>query len=84
MEEVSQFKYLGQTLDKSSDDWMEIIWNIRRVWKDWGQTGKILIHEGADTQVWKFFYWTVIQAVLLFGSESWDMSEAATSSVEVT
>ena len=35
VEGVAQFKYLVRTLVQTDKEWLEIIWNIKRVWKVW-------------------------------------------------
>ena len=52
-----------------------------------GGLGKMLRREGADIKFSAMFYWAVfyravVQAVLLFGSESWVLSAAMEKTVE--
>ena len=42
---------------------------VRRA--EYGRIRKLLRREGADPQVSEMFYQTVVQAVLLFGVETW-------------
>ena len=46
--------------------------------------GKILRREGGDTNVVETFYRSVVQAVLLFGLESWVLSISMEKTVEGT
>ena len=39
--------------------------------KSWGQLSSILSREGADKRVLVKFFKAVVQAVLLFGEETW-------------
>ena len=48
VEGVEQLKYLGQTLDQTYDNWLDILWNINRARKVWGRLSKILQREGVD------------------------------------
>ena len=41
-----------------------------------GQLGKLLRREGEDTITSAKFYWAVVQAVLLFVAETYDLSAA--------
>ena len=68
---VTAFKYLGQVLTASCDEWLAVVENI---WKDqsrWAYRSRILGREGADLWTFSNFYWAVFQANLLFGSETW-------------
>ena len=65
------FKYLGQLLDWSYNDWTAVIHNINKAWQVWGRLGKLLQREGAERKVLEFFYHAVVQAILLFGPETW-------------
>ena len=42
-----------------------------KAWKSWGQLSRILSQEGADKRVSGNFFKAVVQAVLLFGAETW-------------
>ena len=44
---------------------------LRRVWGKWGRLTKILVREGADKRTVGRFYMPVVQAVILFGYETW-------------
>ena len=45
--------------------------NLRKARGKWGQLSKILVIEGADRIMPGRFYVAVVQAVLLFGYETW-------------
>ena len=45
--------------------------NIGKARKSLGRLSQILIREGADPKVLGHFYKAVLQAVLLFGAETW-------------
>ena len=40
---VEVFKYLGRLLDRSGDDWPEVLRNIRKAIQVWGRLGKLLL-----------------------------------------
>ena len=44
--------------------------------------GKMLWREGEEPRVSTIFYWAVVQAVLLFGVETWVLSEAMSRKLE--
>ena len=68
---ISSFRYLRQMLSSSKDDWPEVEKNLQRARGKWGRLVKILEREGADRIMVGRFYVSVVQAVLLFGSETW-------------
>ena len=84
VEGVENFKYLGQTLDQTDDDWPAVRQKIMRARLIWGRLGKIMRREGAEPRVLKMFDRAVAQAVLLFGSETWLLSAAIERKVYVT
>ena len=65
------FKYLGRLLDRSDDDYPEVLRNTWKARQVWGRIGKFLRREGAYPAVSEKFYHAVLQAVLLFGAERW-------------
>ena len=76
------FKYLGRMMDRSDDNWPEVLQNIRKARQVWGWLGKMLQREGAEPNVSEKFYCVVIQAVLLFGAETWVMLAPMAQSLE--
>ena len=71
IEGVGRFKYLGILLDRSDDNWPAVFQNISKARKLWGLLGKLPWRGGAELTVSAKFYRAVVQAVLLFGSETW-------------
>ena len=65
---VILFKYLGQNLSSSNEDWPEVEYNLRRARVKWVRLEKILEREGADRRTAGRFYVVVVQEVLLFGT----------------
>ena len=60
IEGVVIFKYLGRPLDQSDDEWMAVIWNIRKSRQVWGRLGVILRREGVDPITSAAFYRAVV------------------------
>jgi len=50
--------------------------NLRRACHKWDKLSKLLSREGANPRIFGMFYKTVVQTVLLFGFESWTMTDA--------
>ena len=76
MERVELFKYLGRPLYQSDNDWLVVRRNIRKENQVWSRLGVILRWEGSDPITSAEFYRAVVQAVLLFGAETWVLSAA--------
>ena len=68
---VSLFWYLGKTLLSAENDWLAVERNLQRDLVNWERLTKILVMEGADKRIVGKFCVAVVQAVLLFGSETW-------------
>ena len=72
---MPEFKYLGRVLTATDDDWLAVVGNLRKARQSWGRLARVLSREGADPRVLRTFYIAVTQAVLLFGSETWVLTE---------
>ena len=53
---VPSFKYLGQTMLSSNENWTVVEQNLRREQGKWGRMVKILVREGADRRKAGVFY----------------------------
>ena len=71
LETVSSLKYLGLPLTAIDNDWPEVIINLQKAQNIWARLSRILIWEGADTRVSGSFNLTIVQADLLFSTETW-------------
>ena len=67
MDMVNSFRYLGQVISATDNDWTAVVNNLSRARAVWGRMTRILSREGAALQVSGFFFKSVVQAVLLFG-----------------
>jgi exonuclease III len=72
---VSEFKYLGRILEESDDDAPAANRQLERARERWGRMSRVLAAEGASPKVMGYFYKAIIQAVLLYGSESWTLPD---------
>ena len=70
-EGVEVFKYSGQLLDRSYDNWPTVLRNIRKARQVWGRLWKLIQREEAEPAFLSEFYHDVVQAVLLFGAYTW-------------
>ncbi len=67
---------LGCMLSQDGDDAHAVWTYILKTRKCWAQIGKVLRSENASPRVCRYFYKAVVQAVLLFGSGSWNLTPA--------
>ena len=75
LEAVSTFKYLGRPLSSSNSDWPALYKNLKKARQRWGRVSRILSREGASPKVSAMFYKAIVQSVLLYGSETWTITE---------
>ena len=75
IERVRYFKYLGRILSDDDDDTRCIENNLNKAREQWNKIAKILKREGANAKCMAKFYITVVQAVLLYGADSWTISQ---------
>ena len=76
IERVHEFKYLGRILTENDDDTRCIESQIAKARARWWRIAKILKHEGASAKIMAKFYMATIQAILLYGAESWVLTQA--------
>ena len=82
MRVVTEFRYLGNVLTNTDDDWPAVAGNIRKARKNWGRLARILGREGADPKVSRSFYTDVTHQVLLFGAELWVLTKNMESALD--
>ena len=66
---VTSFKYLGRVISA-----VENVKNLSRERKVWSRMSRFLSREGAVPRLFGFFFKAVIQAVLIFGAETWEVT----------
>ena len=71
LQRVKQFRYLGRIFTDNDDDSICIQENLRSARSRWNSIAKILKNEGANAKVMAKFYITIVQAVLLYGADTW-------------
>lgn len=74
IERVREFLYLGRWIFDSDDDTETINRQLRKTKIRWMKLSKILKRHDANPRIMGSFYQAIIQAVLLYGSESWVIS----------
>ena len=64
------FNLLGCILTASNYYWPAVVDKMWKEWKKWERMSRILVREWADLRMMGNFFNVVVQAVLLFGSET--------------
>ena len=75
LEYVQDFLYLGRVINEDYDDDPSIKKNLMKVKQRWVQILRLLTREGATTRTMGTFYLSIIQSTLLYGSETWVISQ---------
>jgi hypothetical protein len=70
---VKVFKYLGRLLLYDDNDTQAMRGNLAKARRCWAWDSQVLRLENASPKVCGIFYKATIQAVLLFGSETWNL-----------
>jgi hypothetical protein len=82
LERVEVFKYLGRLLAFDDNDAQAIRANLMKARKVWSRVSRVLRAENASPRVCGMFYKATVQAVLLFGSETWNLSPSTMKCLE--
>ena len=72
---VNDFRYLGRVLDCTDQDDKAVAYNRKKVQEWWGHMVRILTGDGVRSRSLAHFYITIVQAILLHGSETWVLSQ---------
>ena len=82
LERAEVFKYLGRLLSFNGNDVQAVRANLRKARKCWAWISRVLRAENASPRVCGMFYKAVVMAVLLFGSETWNLTPTAMKCLE--
>jgi len=82
LERVEVFKYLGRLLSYIDDDAQAVRNNLLKARRIWARISRVLRAENASSRVCGLFYKATVQAVLLYGSESWNITPSALKCLE--
>ena len=77
LERVEVFKYLGRLLAQDDDDVQAVRNQIRKARSTWARIGQVLKGENTPPKISAKFYKAIIQSVLLYGSETWNVTGLA-------
>jgi hypothetical protein len=82
LEGVSLFRYLGRPISSQDSDWPAVYYNLKKARKRWARVSRVLTREGADSRVCGMFYKAVVQSILLYGCETWNITSQVLSVLE--
>ena len=82
LERIERFKYLGRLLSHNDTDIHAVRANLAKARRCWARVSQVLMAEDALPKVSGVFYKAIIQAVLLFGSETWNLAPSGLAYLE--
>ena len=82
LERFEVFKYLGHLLAQDGDNAQVIRQQLRKARSVWARVGQVLRGENVGPRIATKFYKAVVQAVLLYGSETWNLTKLALAQLE--
>ena len=82
LERVEVFKYLGRLMSMDDNDIQAVRSNMRKARKVFARLSRLLRMDNATPRACGMFYKATIQAVLLFGSETWNLTPSALKQLE--
>ena len=82
LERVEVFKYLGRLMSFDDVDTQAMRSNLKKARRVWARLSRVLNRENASSRVCARFYIATVQAVLLFGSETWNITPTAMKRLE--
>jgi hypothetical protein len=74
LERVEIFKYLGRLIAYDDANTQAMRLNLRKAWGCWARISCVLRADNATARTCGMFYKATVQAVLLYGSETWSLS----------
>jgi hypothetical protein len=77
LECVEVFKYLGRLLAQDDNDAQAIQQQLQKAWGVWARVGQVLRGENTAPRIADKLYKAVVQAVLLYGSKTWNLTNSA-------
>jgi hypothetical protein len=79
---VKVFKYLGRMMAQDDNDVQAVRHQLRKARGTWAHVGQVLRSENTTPWVAAKFYKAVVQAVLLYGSKTWNLTKAVLARLE--
>jgi hypothetical protein len=66
----------------NNSDWPTLYYNLKKAQQRWGMISRVLVHDGASPKAMGMFYKAVVQAVLLYGCETWTLTNPMIKTLE--
>ncbi len=82
LDRVEVFKYLGWLIAHDDVDTQAMRLNLRKARGCWARISRVLWAENASSRTSGMFYKATIQAVLLYGSETWSLPPSSIKRLE--
>jgi hypothetical protein len=82
LERVEVFRYLGRLIAYDDADNQAMQLNLRKARGCWAWISRVLRAENATARTCGMFYKATVQAVLLYGSETWNLSPTSVKRLE--
>jgi hypothetical protein len=82
LERVEVFKYLGRLIVYDDADTQAMRSNMRKARGCWARVLRVLRAENVTARTCGMFYKATVQAILLFGSETWSLSPTSVKRLE--
>ncbi len=74
LQRVEVFKYLGRLLAQDDDNIQAIRAQLQKARATWAWVGQVLRNKNVSPHIATTFYKAVVQAILLYDSETWVLS----------
>ena len=75
LEEVENFCYLGNVLDSEGGKEMAVRRRVEVAWQKWREISSLLVNSGIPVKSRANVYEACIRPVMLYGSETWPLTE---------
>jgi hypothetical protein len=82
LERVEVFKYLGRLLAYDNNDGWAVRGNLKKLRGIWARLSHAIRAENASPCACGIFYKATMQSILLFGSETWNLSPQSLKCLE--
>ena len=79
---MNEFKYLGRSTSFVNSDVPALCHNVKKAWGGWQRISWVLRVENILASICAMFYAVMVIAVLLYGSESWNVPTAKMVALE--
>ncbi len=81
-EQAELFQYIGRLLSQEDNNMRVVQKNMKKVQKCWNCISRVLRAEHASPCVCGMFYKAMVQAILLFGGETWNLKASLMKCLE--